>query len=86
MAILLDATQTELKCIDQILHFAVDSKLKIHGMTQSKGDGASSGEGDSAANASAMSCLPAVPSSLFLAANLKKVLSERINELQEIFA
>ena len=86
LAILLDATQTELKCIDQILHFAVDSKLKIHGMTQSKGDGASSGEGDSSGNASEMSCLPAVPSSLFLAANLKKVLSERISELQEIFA
>ena len=60
--------------------------LGFWGMTQSKGDGAFSCEGDSAGNASEMSCLPAVPSSLFMAANLKKVQSERINELQEIFA
>jgi exosome complex RNA-binding protein Rrp42 (RNase PH superfamily) len=36
-AIVVDCDEMELQCVDQIMHIAVDSRLKIHGIEQSRG-------------------------------------------------
>ena len=74
MLILLDPDQVEMQCIDQTIHIAIDSRLKVHSMTQSKGDG--SDESD---------CVPGIPANLFLAKNLKNSLQERVKELESVF-
>ena len=74
MLIILDPDQTELQCIDQTIHLAVDSKLKIHAMIQSKGEG--SEEQD---------CVPGIPANLFLAANLRNVIKDRVQQLESVF-
>lgn len=74
MLLLLDPDQTEMQCIDQTIHLSVDSRLRVHAMTQSKGSG--SDESD---------CVPGIPANLFLAKNLKNALKERIEELQSVF-
>lgn len=82
--VILDGDSNELNCIDQILHLAVDSKTKVHAMTTSKGDGSSvstvSSKEDGMVN-----CMAAVPSKLFLANNLSKVIKERIRSLESTF-
>jgi hypothetical protein len=36
-AIVADCDEVELQCVDQIMHIAVDDKLRIHAIEQSKG-------------------------------------------------
>jgi hypothetical protein len=60
--VILDPDQTEMQCIDQIMHLTaslVDGKIKIHSMVQSKGEGSEEQQS-----------VPGVPSNLFLVANL----------------
>ena len=77
-SILLDSDQTELLCVDQVLHVAVDSRMKIHSVEQTKSDGISSQIDGGAAIASG------IPANLFLQGNLKKILKDRLEELQKI--
>ena len=70
--IVLDPTEVELQCVDQVLHFAVDRDLKIHGLEQSKGSQSSDGS---------ESLSLGLPSSLFLKTNLKAILEHRVRHL-----
>ena len=36
-SIVMDCDEIELQCVDQVLHLAIDSKMRIHGMDQSRG-------------------------------------------------
>ena len=36
-SIIIDCDEIELQCIDQVLHLAVDSKMRVHAMEQSRG-------------------------------------------------
>jgi hypothetical protein len=36
-SIIIDCDDVELQCVDQVLHLAVDSKMRIHAMEQSRG-------------------------------------------------
>ena len=77
-SILLDADQTELNCVDQILHISIDKHLRIHSLEQSKCEGISSViDGGSQISSG-------IPSNLFLQGNLKSILKERLNELIEM--
>lgn len=36
-SVIIDCDDVELQCVDQVLHLAVDSKMRIHAMEQSRG-------------------------------------------------
>jgi hypothetical protein len=36
-SIVIDSDDVELQCVDQVLHVAVDSKMRIHSIEQSRG-------------------------------------------------
>lgn len=37
-SILMDCDDIEQQCIDQIVHFAIDSKMRLHALEQSRGN------------------------------------------------
>ena len=81
--VILDPDQAELSCIDQILHFAIDKNNRVHAMTQSKGEGSTSvTNAPDADEAPTMNCMAAIPSKIFKANNLTRILSDRINDLK----
>ena len=66
-----DATEEELQCLDQVLHVAAsfDGSLKIHGFVQSQ------------CKTAVETCSAGLPAALFLQSNMRKLLQDRLIEL-----
>ena len=67
--LLMDCDHFESQCVDQLLHVAVDSKLRIHAIEQSKGTGLSNNF---------------LPSKILMQENMKRVLKQKVQELDRM--
>ena len=69
--VVLDVDQTEIQCVDQILHMAVGKDLQIGGFIQSKG-----------MNSKKQPC--GLPAAIFSSKNVKAILSDKVRQLSRL--